>query len=64
VAFPANDANGMAHAMVRLVMDGMLREGLAHSGSATKIPHQQVANLRASIGKIWAPRGANSGFRL
>jgi hypothetical protein len=23
---------------------------LAHSSSATKIPHQQVANLRASIG--------------
>jgi glycosyltransferase involved in cell wall biosynthesis len=79
LAFPANDVNGMAHAMVRLAMDGTLREKLArgarrsaeeldwegeldrlgasyrevclaHANSATKIPHQHVPSLRASIG--------------
>lgn len=79
LAFPANDVNRMAHAMVRLVMDRKLRDELArgarrtaealdwegeldrlgasyrevclaHANSATKIPHQHVGSLRASIG--------------
>jgi glycosyltransferase involved in cell wall biosynthesis len=79
LAFPANDVDQMAHAMVCLAMDEKLRkelargarrsaealdwEGeldrlgasytevcLAHAGSATIIPRQQVRSLRTSAG--------------
>jgi glycosyltransferase involved in cell wall biosynthesis len=79
LAFGANDVDAMAHAMVRLAMDGKLRDELArgarrtaealdwdgeldrldasyrevclaHANSATTIRHQQVGNLRTSVG--------------